>query len=60
MSPLGKHHVGGRFCLPTSQTVAVIAEGLADGLLRRPKLAFEPTDNLFGLEGIKPFALLAS
>jgi hypothetical protein len=30
------------------------------GLLRRSKLAFEPTDNLVGLEGIKPFALLAS
>ena len=28
-------------------------------LFRRPKLALEPTGHLFGLEGIKPFALFA-
>src|SRR5664279_5516142 len=30
------------------------------GLLRRLKFAFEPTDNLTGLERIRPLALLAS
>jgi hypothetical protein len=30
------------------------------GLLRRLKFAFEPTDNLAGLERIRPLALLAS